>query len=239
MTPLAGRLAVVTGASRGIGLATAEALRSAGARVIRVARSLAAGTAQGFVDLACDVSLPDSVARLGEKVLAELGVPDILVNNAGTFDRIPFEQASVDEFSRQLQVNLVGAFAVARAFVPAMHRAGQGLVVSVGSVADSTGFPFNSVYAASKYGLRGLHEALLAEYRDTGVRFSLVSPGPTDTSIWDPVAATGTSSVRPRDRMLKPADVAEAILFVATRPGHVNIESLRMMPTGKAVSGEQ
>jgi ribitol 2-dehydrogenase len=230
VTLLAGRLAVVTGASRGIGAESAAALAGAGARVVRVARSLKPGTHDGFDDLPCDMSDPSAVARLTADVLDRIGVPDIIVSNAGVFDRIAFERASVEDLQRQLAVNLVGPFALARGLLPAMHSRGSGLHISVGSVADHTGFPDNSVYSATKYGLRGLHEALSAEFRGSGVRFTLVSPGPTDTSIWDSVGHASSLPVRKRSDMLRAADVAEAILFVATRPAHVIVDWLRMGP---------
>lgn len=230
MTALAGRLAVVTGASRGIGAETAAGLAREGARVVRVARSLQSGRHDGFDDLACDMSDPPAVAGLAASVLAGIGVPDIIVSNAGVFGRIAFERASVEELQRQLAVNLVGPFALARAFLPAMRARTSGLHISVGSVADHTGFPENAVYSATKYGLRGMHESLSAEYRGSGLRFTLVSPGPTDTAIWDSVGRESSHPVRSRSAMLRAADVAEAILFVATRPSHVIIDWLRMGP---------
>ena len=230
MSLLAGRLALVTGASRGIGAESAAALAGAGARVVRVARSLKAGAHDGFDDLPCDMSDPTAVARLTSDVLDRIGVPDIVVSNAGVFDRIAFEQASVGELQRQLAVNLVGPFALARGLLPAMRARRSGLHISVGSVADHTGFPDNSVYSATKYGLRGLHESLSAEFRGSGIRFTLVSPGPTDTSIWDSVGSASSLPVRDRSDMLRAADVAQAILFVATRPSHVIVDWLRMGP---------
>jgi NADP-dependent 3-hydroxy acid dehydrogenase YdfG len=115
-----------------------------------------------------------------------------------------------------------------------MRAAGRGSFITVGSVADHTGYPENSAYAASKFGVRGLHETLLAEYRGTGVRLTLVSPGPTDTSVWDPVDPDRREGFIPRAGMLRPRDVAEAVLFVATRPDHVLIDWLRLGPTQKA-----
>jgi NADP-dependent 3-hydroxy acid dehydrogenase YdfG len=115
-----------------------------------------------------------------------------------------------------------------------MSRNGQGSFITVGSVADHVGYPENAAYAASKYGLRGLHETLLEEYRGSGVRLTLVSPGPTDTSAWDPFDPDRREGFTPRAGMLRPADVAEAVLFVATRPAHVLIDWLRLGPTGKA-----
>jgi NAD(P)-dependent dehydrogenase (short-subunit alcohol dehydrogenase family) len=230
VTVLAGRLAVVTGASRGIGAEAAAALAGAGAAVVRVARSLKPGTHDGFEDLPCDMSDPAAVARLAAAVLDRIGVPDVIVNNAGVFDRIAFERASVEDLQRHLAVNLVGPFALARGLLPAMRSRASGLHISVGSVADHTGFPDNSIYSATKYGLRGLHESLSTEFRGSGVRFTLVSPGPTDTAIWDSVGHKSSIPVRSRSDMLRPADVAEAILFVATRPSHVIIDWLRMGP---------
>ncbi|HWA15353.1 MAG TPA: SDR family oxidoreductase [Gemmatimonadales bacterium] len=227
--PLTGQIAVVTGASRGIGLATADRLAAAGATVIRIARSLKPGSEPRFIDLPGDLADPATPERLGHTILTRYGTPDLLVNNAGVFDRIPLEQGTTEELTRQLQVNLIGAFGMLRALVPAM-AATHGLVITVGSVADHTGFPQNSIYSATKYGLRGMHEALAAEYRES-VRFSLVSPGPTDTPIWDLPDRPGVSPVRSRETMLKAEDVADAIVYVATRPARMHVELLRLMPS--------
>lgn len=229
MTSLTGRLSVVTGASRGIGLAIATALADAGSRVVRVARTLKDGTHGAFHDYSTDLTDSLAVERMAGRVLVEAGTPDILVNNAGVFDRIPFTQATVAELTRQLQVNLIGPFAVTHAFLPAMKTAGQGLIVTIGSVADINPYPENAVYSATKFGLRGLHETLAAEYRGSGIRFSLVSPGPTDTPIWDGV--TGGYPVRPRSQMMQASDVADAVLFVVTRPPGVTIDVLRLTPS--------
>lgn len=228
MSALGGRVAVVTGASRGIGAATAEALRGAGARVVRVARTLAPGT--DFIDLPADLTDAAQVEALADRVRRELGPPDVIVNNAGGFLLRPLDQTTVADFDAQLAVNLRAAFSVARAFLPMLRDAGGGTFVSVGSVADHVGFPENAAYAASKYGLRGLHETLLAEYRGTGVRLALVSPGPTDTDLWAPFDPDGRAGFPSRAEMLRPADVADAILFVATRPPHVLVDWLRLGP---------
>ena len=230
MKPLEGRLALVTGASRGIGAQTAAVLARSGARVVRVARSLEPGRRDGFEDHPCDMADPAAVADLAATVLASLGAPDIVVSIAGVFERMAFEQASTEALQRHLAVNLVGPFVLARGLLPAMHARGSGLHISLGSVADHTGFTQNSVYSATKYGLRGLHESLSAEYRGSGVRFTLVSPGPTDTAVWDTATPESLADIRDRSTMLRAADVAEAIHFVATRPPHVIIDWLRMGP---------
>jgi NAD(P)-dependent dehydrogenase (short-subunit alcohol dehydrogenase family) len=227
---LAGRLAVVTGASRGIGAATAAALIGAGCRVVRVARSFPGERQAAFHDVVCDLIDPAQVARLAERIARELGAPDIIVNNAGSFLLRPLEQTTTAEFDAQVGINLRAPFALARAFLPMLRGAGRGCFISVGSVADHLGLPENAAYAASKYGLRGLHETLLAEYGGSGVRLTLVSPGATDTGVWDGFDPDHREGFPRRAQMLRPTDVAEAILFVATRPPHVLIDWLRLEP---------
>ncbi|HEV7365963.1 MAG TPA: SDR family oxidoreductase [Gemmatimonadales bacterium] len=233
MSLVAGRVALVTGASRGIGAATAEVLAREGATVIRVARSLREGSHGRFQDIPCDLTDAAQVDRLAARVIEQHGAPDIVVSNAGAFLLRPLESTSATELELQLAANIKAPFAVAKGFLPAMRAAGRGSFITVGSVADHIGLPENAAYAASKYGLRGLHETLLAEYAGTGVRLTLVSPGPTDTAVWDPVDPDRHAGLIPRAAMLTSADVAEAILFVATRPSHVLIDWLRLAPTGK------
>jgi NAD(P)-dependent dehydrogenase (short-subunit alcohol dehydrogenase family) len=230
VTRLARLVAVVTGASRGIGAATAELLASEGAQVIRVARSLSAGSHGSFHDVPCDLTDPVQVNRLGVRIVTQHGAPDIVVSNAGSFLLRPLEETDPAEFQQQLAVNLAAPFHVARAFLPAMRNAGKGSFITMGSIADHVGFPENAAYAASKFGLRGLHETLVAEYRGSGVRLTLVSPGPTDTDMWDRVDLEQRPELTSRSGMLRPNDVAEAILFVATRPAHVVIDWLRLGP---------
>ena len=232
MSLLAGQVALVTGASRGIGAAVAKALAAEGAHVIRVARSLADGAKGSFEDIRCDLTDPAQVQRLGSRVLDQHGAPAIVVSNAGTFLLRPLEATDAEELETQLAVNVRAPFSVAKAFLPAMRKAGRGSFITVGSGADHIGFPENAAYAASKYGLRGLHETLVAEYKDTGVRLTLVSPGATNTAVWDPFNPDQRKGFMPRAGMLRPADVADAILFVATRPAHVHIDWLRLGPSG-------
>jgi NADP-dependent 3-hydroxy acid dehydrogenase YdfG len=233
--PLAGRTALVTGASRGIGAAIARLLARNGALVALVARHertlelLAAELGGGAVAAACDLRLPGA-ADVVQAALDDLGAdsPDILVNNAGAFLIAPAHETSVDVFRETLEINLTAPFAFVRAFLPEMRRRGAGHIVTVGSIADRATFPGNAAYAASKHGLRALHEVLRAELRGSGVRVSLVSPGPVDTQLWDVVDPDGREGFTPRAQMLTPDAVADAVGYVVTAPSPLNVDELRL-----------
>lgn len=227
--PLAGQVAVITGASRGIGAAVSCALSGAGARVARLARSLPEREEEWGLDVPCDVTDPAQVEAAAQRIAERLGRPSVVINNAGGFLVAPVTGTTPEQFDAQLAVNLRGPFLVARAFLP-MLREGGGRHVLIGSVADHTAFAENAAYAASKFGARGLHEVLRAECRGTGVVCSLVSPGPTNTRLWDPVQPENRPGFLPRRDMLTPEDVAQAVAFVATRPPHVEIDWLRINP---------
>lgn len=228
--PLFGRTAVVAGASRGIGLAVADELGAAGAHVVRLARSLVDADAERRTDIRCDVGDPEAVTRMATRVLDAHGAPDIVVNAAGDFLVKPLAETTPDEFRAQLSANLVAPFLVLRAFLPAMVERGRGLVVTIGSVADHAAFTGNAAYGAAKAGLRGLHGVLAKELRKSGVRATLISPGPVDTAIWDAVDPDSKPGFTPRARMLRAEDVAEAVLFVATRRNEVHIPELQIEP---------
>ncbi len=227
---LTGRIALVTGASRGIGLAVADELRAAGAHVIRLARSLTDGSADRQTDIRCDVAVATDVERAVRTVLKETGVPDIVVSNAGIFFIKPIEQTTPAEFAETLAVNLTGPFLLARAFVPRLVERGSGHLVTIGSISDHIAFTGSTAYAASKFGVRGMHEVIRAETAKTGVRTTLVSPGPVDTDIWDPVDPDSKPGFTKRKDMLHPEDVAEAVLFAVTRPARVAVTEIRLLP---------
>jgi NADP-dependent 3-hydroxy acid dehydrogenase YdfG len=229
------RTALVTGATRGIGLEVARQLVADGARVVLIARSeqelreRAMELGPLTMPIPCDVTDADAVARAADRACRELdGVPDAIVNNAGAFSLAPIEATDPADFRAAVDVNLVAPFLIVRAFLPELRRRGAGHVVTIGSVADRTIFPENGAYAASKFGARALHEVLRAELRGTGVRVTLVSPGPTDTPLWDEIDPDSRPGFTPRREMLHASAVADAVRYVLTRPADVNIDELRL-----------
>lgn len=230
MSGLNGQAAVVTGASRGIGRAIATELERQGARVVGAARSLEPKATPTRIDVPCDVSVPAQVDALVLATRKAFGVPAIVVCSSGSFEIAPLEHTTPEQFAAQLAANLSGPFLVARGFLPLMREHGSGRLIIIGSIADHHAFPDNAAYGASKAGLRGLHEMLREEYRGSGVLLTLVSPGPTDTAAWDPVDPDHRPGFIPRSRMLRPEDVAQAVLWVASRPQHVDVDWLRLGP---------
>jgi NADP-dependent 3-hydroxy acid dehydrogenase YdfG len=232
---LRGRTALVTGASRGIGRAVARRLAQAGAQVALCARSraeleslaseLGESASVHVVDLtdatAVASVVPTAIATLGGRV-------DMLVNNAGIFPLASIEHTTPASFESTVQANLIAPFRVIHAVLPTMRAAGSGHVVSIGSVADRRIYGGNGAYSASKFGGRAVHEVLREELTGSGVRCSLISPAATDTPIWDPVDPDNTPGFPPRAAMLRPDDVAEAVLWAVTRPLHVNVDELRL-----------
>lgn len=235
MSPLSGRIAVVTGASRGIGAGIAAAIGAAGARVVLIARNESALKARaaeilGSIPVVADVTDPASVERATERIRSELkDAPDILVNNAGIFSVAVAEETGADQFVKMVNTNLVAPFLFVRAFLGDMKQRGSGHIVTIGSIADRTIYSGNVAYSAAKFGLRAVHEVLRAELRGTGVRTSLISPAATNTEIWNDVTITDPVN-RPHSKrpMLEPADVARAVMYVLTQPPAVNVDELRL-----------
>jgi NADP-dependent 3-hydroxy acid dehydrogenase YdfG len=233
--PLAGRSAVVTGASRGIGMACARALAALGARVIAVARS--ASALEGFVKelghgaiaLPADLALPSAAVLVASAVrTATGGEPDIMVHAAGTFPLAPIEKTDDATLDAALALNVAAPLRLTREFLPGMRARGSGAIVTIGSVADRTIFTGNAAYAASKHAVRAMHEALRAETRGSGVRAILVSPSATDTAIWDAHDPDGSPHLPSRSEMLRAEDVGDAVAWAVSRPSHVDIEELRI-----------
>jgi len=235
MGRLTGITAVVTGASRGIGLAIARRLHDTGARVAMLARTAAALRAEAeslgprALPVTCDLANAPAVADAVVTITDAFdGAPDVVVNNAGAFALTPFDALAPEDFAAALDINLVAPFRLIRAFLPSMKSRRAGHIVTIGSVADRAIFPGNGSYAPSKYGARALHEVLRLETRGSGVRATLVSPGQVDTPLWDAVDPDHREGFTPRAQMLRPEAVADAVLYALTQPADVNVDELRL-----------
>lgn len=225
---LDGRVAVVTGASGGIGAAVSRRLAAAGAAVWMVARGRerleAAAREAGGRAVAADVA--DAAGADAVRRAVGTQPVDILVNAAGSFELAPVAETDPDMFARMIAGNLMAPFLTIRALLPGMLGAGRGHVVTIGSVAGRRAFPQNGAYSASKFGVRGLHAVLDEELRGTGVRATLVEPAATDTSLWDPLDPDGREDLPSRSAMLSPERVAEVVLYIVTRPPDVRIPAI-------------
>lgn len=226
---------VVTGASRGIGLATARVIADAGARVFCLARAstrldeAVASLGYGAVALPCDLTNAGDIENAIDAIITSCrGAPDALVQAAGVFPLAPFEQTTGPQFEDALRVNLLGPYRLAQPLATKMRERGSGHVVTIGSIADRKTFADNVAYSAGKFGARAVHEIMREELRGSGVRVSLVSPGPVDTAIWDAIDPDHRPGFTPRAKMLPPEAVADAVLFVLTRSPEVNIDELRL-----------
>jgi NADP-dependent 3-hydroxy acid dehydrogenase YdfG len=234
-------LAVVTGASSGIGAATARALAADGFTVVCAARradridELAAEI--GGIAVACDVTSEESVAELADRVGERV---DVLVNNAGgAFGLSPVAEADSEQWRRMYDVNVLGLMQVTRALLPALVASGAGVIVNVGSTAGRTAYEGGAGYTAAKHGTKVVTETLRLELFDQPVRVCEVAPGMVRTDEFSLVRFGGD-----RERAdsiyagvpdpLTAEDVADAITWVATRPPHVNIDELVIKPRAQA-----
>lgn len=240
MTDRTDQVAIVTGGSQGIGLATVAALAGRGMLVVAVARNrsrledaIAAlpPDARGRVKaLAADISQHEAVARLIASSLAEAGRIDVLINCAGVSmsARTQLGDSDPSEWHRLIDINLTGTYLMCRAALPHLLQSPGGYILNVQSTAAFASQPGVALYAASKFGVRALTEGLIEEHRNASLRISSVSPGPVDTSIW-------SHKIQPPDTaqralMLRPGDIAEIILWLLDRPHHLHIPNITVTP---------
>jgi NADP-dependent 3-hydroxy acid dehydrogenase YdfG len=235
------RTAVVTGASSGIGAATARALAAAGYAVWCAARRTdrvedLAREIDG-VAVTCDVTSPESVAALAEAVGGSLHV---LVNNAGgAFGLDPVAEADPDDWRRMYEVNVIGLLQVTQALLPALRASGDGLIVNVGSTAGRIAYVGGAGYTAAKHGTQVVTETMRMELLGEPIRITEVAPGMVRTDEFGTVRFKGD-----RERAaavyagvaepLVAEDVADAIAWIATRPSHVNIDEIVLKPRAQA-----
>ena len=229
------RTALVTGASRGIGLEVSRLLARDGIRVAMLARSAnelearAREIGSDALAIRCDISDSNDVAAAIQHVTREFGgPPSIVVNNAGLFNLATIEKTDLAAFRSALDINLVAPFLIARAFIEEMRARRDGHIVTIGSIADRSVFPENAAYASSKYGVRALHEVLRAELRGSGVRTTLVSPAQVDTAMWDEIDPDSRPGFTRRRDMLSASAVAAAVHYAVSQPADVNVDELRI-----------
>lgn len=238
--PGPGQVAVVTGGSSGIGLAAVGVLAARGMRVAAIARDRkrledALGTLDAprrarTAGVTADVRRETDVAAAVAEIAARFGRIDVLVNCAGGSMRARrrLVDTTSEEWHRLIDTNLTGTYLMCRAVLPHLQAAGGGYVLNVLSTAAFRAGEGGSLYAASKFGARALTEALIAEYRHSGIRITSVSPGPVDTAIWDRKLAPPPPEERAR--MLRPSDVADIFAWLLDRPSRVHIPDVTVVP---------
>jgi NADP-dependent 3-hydroxy acid dehydrogenase YdfG len=246
--PLAGRVAVVTGATSGIGAATAHRLAADGAAVALLGRreqrlgDVARDLGDAAVQFqAVDVTDGDALARAADSIRAELGRVDLVVANAGVMFPAPFEHADPGEWDRMIDTNVRGLLATSRAFVDdliaAAEDGGPADLVHVGSVASHQTFPNYAVYGATKAAVAHLTRNLRAELGHRGVRVKTVEPGIVMTELGDGMQHTDSLEALAEWRRaigpIGPSDIADAIAFAVAVPPRVNVAELVVLPTSQ------
>jgi 3-oxoacyl-[acyl-carrier protein] reductase len=217
MNSLQGKVALVTGAGRGIGKAIALALAQAGCRIVLSARTatqleavqseIHAGGGQAL-SLPSDLTRDQDIDGLFADSRRVYGDVDILVNNAGWGKKCTVVRANVDDWDQTLRVNLRAPMLLARLVLPAMIERNSGAIINISSVSGKSGEAGSSAYAASKFGMIGFTQSLYEEVRECGIKVSVILPGFVDTPMIPPVKHLD------RSKMIQPADVADAVLFV-------------------------
>ncbi len=227
---LDGKVAIVTGASAGIGVAVAHALADLGANLVLAARrverieALAAELPTDAIAVACDVADDARVDQLVARAIERFGRVDVLVNNAGLGSFANVVDTDPDAWRQMLDVNVTGTFLCSRAVLPGMLERGDGCIINVCSDVSRRTFPGGAAYCASKWAQYAFGQALGSEVREHGIRVGAVLPG---------MVATEFNGGKPEERLdwvLRPEDVADAVAFLATRPPHAVVDELVVHP---------
>ncbi|MFB3920185.1 MAG: SDR family oxidoreductase [Terriglobia bacterium] len=232
MERLTGKVVLVTGASRGIGFAIAQALGREGARLVLVARDQKAlRIAEAKFDnhplgLAADVARPADVTRLFRTLQRHHKRLDVLINNAGVFTYKAFVRTTLQEWRSNLETNLTSLFLVTRAALPLLGLSRAPQIVNILSVSSRVAFPNCSAYSAAKFGALGLTRVLRKELRPQGIRVTAILPGTTDTRM-----AKAFDFPVDRTKLIQPQDIADAVLAAVLQPTRTTIEEVHLMPS--------
>jgi 3-oxoacyl-[acyl-carrier protein] reductase len=225
---LDGKVAVVTGGTKGIGRAIAEALLSAGGRVVVGARTTedVERTARELGDdargVACDVRRAADCDELVHSAVDAFGGLDILVNNAGVGAFVPVAEMSREDWDRTIETNLSGVFYCTHAALPHLRERGGGWIINIGSLAGKNAFPGGAAYNASKFGLIGFSEALMQEVRHDGIRVSYIMPG----SVATPGFSSGEA-----DWKIQPEDIGRIVLDLLATPDRTLPSRIEVRPS--------
>ena len=237
----ASRVAVITGASSGIGEATARALAADGHRLALLARrvdrieALARELGDGAIAIEADVTDRGSIVAAAERVNSELGGADILVNNAGVMLLAPFTSDQRAEHRQMVEVNLLGAMTATEVFLDQL-RQGGGDLVNISSVAGRTARAGNAAYAATKWGINGWSEALRQELQPD-IRVTVIEPGAVATELTDHITDAETKLATQqfvKDLAITAMDIAEVIAFAVSRPRRMTLNEILVRPTAQA-----
>ena len=221
MSSLEGKVAIVTGAGRGIGKAVSVSLAKAGCRVVLAARTREQIEAvqkeilsQGgdALGVPTDLTVDEDIQRLVEESQAKWGAVDILINNAGWGKRAPVVGASLTDWDQTFRLNLRAPMVLAKALLPNMIAKREGAVINIGSVSGKTGEANGAAYSASKFGLIGFTQSLYEEVREHSIKVAVILPGFVDTPLIPP------NRQLDRSKMIQADDIAQTVLFVLTSP---------------------
>jgi NADP-dependent 3-hydroxy acid dehydrogenase YdfG len=235
MTSLAGKVALVTGASRGIGAAVARALAAAGVRLALASRGGDDLGLDGAVARPCDVRRPEDLEALAAAAVERFGGIDILIANAGVGAYGPFLELPADQLEEMIDVNVKGTLYAVRAALPHLLESDAADIVTLASEAGRRGLPLEAVYCASKFAQVGFTRALDHELREQGIRCSNVCPGGVATDF--AMGRGRTPDMPALAGMMTPENVAEVVLFVITRPRNHRILETAFRPVAEPAWG--
>jgi 3-oxoacyl-[acyl-carrier protein] reductase len=232
---LTGKSAIVTGGTKGIGLAIAQAIAGSGANLVFCARDSEEVTqtaqrldqeGEGKVfGVRCDMRSTNDVQALVQKAIDEFDRLDILINNAGVGGFGPVDELSMDTWHQVIETNLNGVFYACRAAIPHMRRGGGGWIINIGSLAGKNPFAGGAAYNASKFGLLGFSEAMMLDVRQDDIRVSCIMPGSVETHF------SGPGSHNTADWKLQPEDIAEMVIDLIAFPARALPSRVEMRPS--------